>query len=593
MVSFAETVEGTARTQTEDLTWREGSVADRLRHALVHGIVEYIEADTEEARLQHERPLDVIEGPLMAGMQVVGDLFGAGKMFLPQVVKSARVMKRAVAHLHPYMEAEKEASGASHRGRVVLATVKGDVHDIGKNIVGVVLGCNSYDVVDLGVMVSCDEILRTADEQGADFIGLSGLITPSLDEMVYVASEMERRKMTRPLLIGGATTSAKHTAVKIAPAYGGDTVHVIDASRVVGVLSAFENEERAAAFRKQHRAKQATARERYGAGSKRTLLSMDDARARRVPITWRAEDIAEPSFVGTRTVAPISIDTLRRYIDWTFFFAAWELKGRYPSIFDHPEHGAAAKELHEHAEALLDRLAGSGEIEVRATYGIWPAVSDGEEIVLFDAEREREVARLPMLRQQVAMPTGKPQRCLADYVAPRERDDLHDHVGLFTVTAGIGVQALVDRFEAEHDVYNAILTKAIADRLAEACAEMIHERVRSEWGHGESTPLPTKDLIRERYRGIRPAFGYPACPDHRTKRTVFDLLDAPSIGTSLTETCAISPAASVCGMILAHPEAKYFSLGKISADQLADYAARMGLSADEAKRGLSSIIAPD
>ena len=579
LVEFAETVKQGGKKRVVDLTWREGDVNQRLKHALIHGLVDFIEEDTEEARAAHRRPLDVIEGPLMDGMKVVGDLFGAGKMFLPQVVKSARVMKRAVAYLEPFMEDEKDASARpSSQGRVVLATVKGDVHDIGKNIVGVVLGCNNYDVIDLGVMVSCDKILDTAVEQQADIVGLSGLITPSLDEMVYVASEMTRRELDLPLLIGGATTSRQHTAVRIAPKYGHETVHVLDASRVVGVVSPLLDTERRGTFGEENRTKQAALREQFAGRSAKPLLSLSEARLRRPELTFTADHVPTPSFLGRR-VLDVPLGSLRDTIDWTFFFTAWELKGRYPGILTHPKYGEAATELFDAANRLLDEIVRDQSLRAKAVYGFWPAHSDGDDLVVGDH-------RFPMLRQQHDA-EGKPCHSLADFVAPAGAG-VQDHVGAFAVTAGLGCEALVARYEANHDDYHAIMVKALADRLAEACAEWLHARVRAEWGYGIDESFTNEELIAEAYRGIRPAFGYPACPDHTRKRTLFELLDAPAIGVGLTEACAMTPAASVSGLYFAHPEARYFIVGRITKDQVEDYARRTGMSITEVERWLGA-----
>src|SRR5881396_1347011 len=527
MVEFAKTVSGGGAKREVDLRWREGTVEERLAFAVLHGEVGYIEADAEEARQKLGKPLQVIEGPLMDGMRVVGDLFGAGKMFLPQVVKSARAMKRAVAYLEPFMLAEKEASGVRHaRGKLVLATVKGDVHDIGKNIVGVVLGCNNYEVHDLGVMVPADRILDTAVELGADAVGLSGLITPSLDEMVDVAKEMTRRGFTMPLLIGGATTSKQHTAVRIAPAYSGSTVHVLDASRVIGVVSDLLDDDRRPVFDSDNRALQEKLRAQH-TSAQRELLPLDAARESR----WRLDfdALPKPPFTGARTIEP-DLKTLREYIDWTFFFHAWELKGKYPAILDSPSHGAAARELFGHAQELLGEIESQGLLHARGVYGFWPARTDGDDVVLENG------VRFPMLRQQVDHGDDKPYLSLADFVAPAG-----DHVGAFAVTAGLGVDELAARFSAEHDDYRAIMAKALADRLAEAFAEYLHEKVRRDW-YEAGPKMANEDLIRERYRGIRPAFGYPACPDHSEKRTLFDLLDARALGLDLTESCAMTPA---------------------------------------------------
>ncbi|HXK21481.1 MAG TPA: methionine synthase [Myxococcota bacterium] len=590
MVEYAERVKGAGRKKEIDLSWRDAPVEERLSHALVQGVVDFIEQDAEEARKKFARPLQVIEGPLMDGMKIVGDLFGAGKMFLPQVVKSARAMKRAVAYLTPFMEEEKSAS--SSQGRIVMATVKGDVHDIGKNIVGVVLACNNYEVVDLGVMVPCDKILDTAREIGADAIGLSGLITPSLDEMVHVAKEMERRGLDLPLLIGGATTSRQHTAVKIAPQYHESCVHVNDASRAVGVVSALLDPERKRKLDEENREAQLKLRAAYAGNREHKLLPLSQARAARLVLEERLQDFAEPLFLGHRDVSP-PVDALVPFIDWTFFFSAWELKGKYPRIFEHPRFGAQARELHEHALALLERIGREKLLVPRGVYGFFAAASEGDDVVLYgDAERRSELARFPMLRQQSPQPEGRPQLCLSDFVAPVTSPQ-RDHVGAFAVTSGIEAEALAAKFERELDDYNAIMVKAIADRLAEAFAEWLHARVRREWGYGAGETFTHEDLIAERYRGIRPAFGYPACPDHTEKRRLFDLLDAGRAGITLTETCAMRPAASVSGLYFAHPKARYFTVGRIGRDQLADYAARKGWSREEAERWLGPNLAYD
>jgi 5-methyltetrahydrofolate--homocysteine methyltransferase len=571
LVDFAKSVSGAGQKREVDLRWREGSVEDRLKHAVLHGEVAYIEEDAEEARVKYGKPLLVIEGPLMDGMQVVGDLFGAGKMFLPQVVKSARAMKKAVAYLEPFMQAEKEATGDHRvRGRLVLATVKGDVHDIGKNIVGVVLQCNNYEVHDLGVMVPVEKILDTAIELGADVVGLSGLITPSLDEMVVVAKEMTRRDFRIPLLIGGATTSKQHTAVRIAPAYDGTTVHVLDASRVIGVVSDLLDDGRRGKFEQDNAALQEKLRAQHSS-ARRPLLSLGDARARRMRVAF--DDIAKPPFVGRKVVEP-SIAQLREYVDWTFFFHAWELKGKYPAILDSPSHGPAARELFEHAQELLDEIQAKGWLQARGVYGFWPARADGDDIALDNG------VRFPMLRQQVDHGSDKPYLSLADFVSPTG-----DFIGAFAVTAGLGVDELAGRFQAEHDDYRAIMVKALADRLAEAFAEYLHEEVRRAW-YETGPKLSSEELIGEKYRGIRPAFGYPACPDHTEKQTLFDLLDARSIGMELTESGAMTPTAAVSGLYFAHPQSRYFMVGKIGRDQVEDYARRKGMTAAEAERWL-------
>jgi 5-methyltetrahydrofolate--homocysteine methyltransferase len=579
MVSFAETVRGEGTKRELDLSWREAPVEERLAHALVHGIVDFIEEDTEEARRKHARALDVIEGPLMDGMKIVGDLFGAGKMFLPQVVKSARAMKRAVAHLEPFMEAEKEAAGGNGRGqgKIVLATVKGDVHDIGKNIVGVVLGCNNYEVVDLGVMVPADRVLDTAVEEGCDVVGLSGLITPSLDEMVHVAKEMERRGLTLPLLIGGATTSRQHTAVKIAPAYGQPTVHVLDASRVVGVVSDLLEPGRRVRLDEENRATQERLRTLHGEKERKPLLPLARARERRELVAF--DDLAPPAFTGARVVEP-ELALLREYVDWQFFFHAWELKGKFPAILEKP----AARELFDDAQKLLDEILEEGLVKARGVYGFWPARADGDDVVV---EADDGEVRFCFLRQQAEHRDSRPSRCLADWVAPAG-----DHLGAFAVTAGLGADEAAARFEAEQDDYRAIMVKALADRLAEAFAEYLHETARRVW-YETGPKLTSEELIAERYRGIRPAFGYPACPDHSEKGKLFDLLGVESHGIALTENFAMTPAASVAGIYFGHPASRYFAVGRIARDQVEDYAARKRLPVGEVERWLSPNLAYD
>jgi 5-methyltetrahydrofolate--homocysteine methyltransferase len=599
LVEAAATVTGEAQQKAADLAWRREGVAARLGHALVHGILDHLEADLEEARGTYPSPLQIIEGPLMDGMRTVGDLFGAGKMFLPQVVKSARAMKRAVAYLEPFLDALPGAGADSARRSrgtpktIIMATVKGDVHDIGKNIVGVVLGCNSYRIVDLGVMAPCDRILQAAVDEQADVVGLSGLITPSLDEMVFVAREMERRGFTLPLLIGGATTSRQHTALRIAPAYSGSTVHVLDASRAVGVLASLLDALKRPAFDAANRAMQVRVREVYAARAAEPLLPYEAARQNRLRPDWRAEDVPAPSFTGRRLVTDVPLAEIARFIDWTFFFTAWELRGRFPAILDDPEQGAAARSLHQDATRLLDKIVAERSLTAQGVYGIWPAHQDGDDIVLYtDAARARELARFPMLRQQGVLPDDKPNRSLADFVAPRD-SGLADHVGAFAVTAGLGAEALVARYEAERDDYHAIMVKALADRLAEAFAAWLHARVRREWGHGTPDDATPEAAIAERHRGIRPAFGYPACPDHGETARLFALLDAEEIGLSLTERGAMLPAASVCGLYLAHPRARYFAVGRLGRDQVADYARRKGVPPGEVERWLGASLAYD
>ena len=590
LLKFAETVQGSAKDRTEDLTWREATVEKRLSHALVKGIADYIEEDTEEARLKLNRPLEVIEGPLMDGMKVVGELFGSGKMFLPQVVKSARVMKKAVAWLEPFMEAEKEEGDSSSQSKVLLATVKGDVHDIGKNIVGVVLACNGYHVEDLGVMVPSTTILEKAREIDADVIGLSGLITPSLDEMVHVASELQREGLSQPLLIGGATTSRAHTAVKVAPAYSEPSVHVLDASRAVGVVSNLLNAEAKPAFDEENRALQERLRALYEQRRQVPLVSIQQARNNRLTLDWRSDDVAQPEFVGRRVIEDFPLETLREYIDWTFFFATWELNGRFPAILDDPEKGAAARELYENANELLDRIIEEKLLRACGVWGFWPAAGDGDDIVLYtDAERGHELARFPMLRQQERRTeTQSTFSSLADFVAPAE-SGLADHIGAFAVTAGLGADELAAGFERDGDDYNAIMAKALADRLAEAFAECLHRTARQEWGYENGAAFTNEQLIAEAYRGIRPAFGYPACPDHSEKDKLFELLAAGDAGMALTESWAMTPAASVSGIYLGHPEARYFQVGRVEIDQVEDYARRKGIP----RRTIESAIRPN
>ncbi|MGO1056765.1 methionine synthase [Crossiella sp. CA198] len=576
LVAHAETVSGRGTQRVLDLSWREAPVAARLSHALVHGIVDFIEEDTEEARQQLPRPLEVIEGPLMDGMKIVGDLFGAGKMFLPQVVKSARVMKRSVAYLEPFMEAEKEAARkaglatvARGNGKVVLATVKGDVHDIGKNIVGVVLGCNNYEVIDLGVMVPAAKILDVAVAEGADAVGLSGLITPSLDEMVNVAAEMERRGLKLPLLIGGATTSRQHTAVRIAPAYQATTVHVLDASRVVGVVSDLMDEDRAEELAERNRVDQDRLREQHEARESKPVLPVEVARANFEPVSF--ENLPVPEFTGIRTVSP-DLPTLRTMIDWQFFFLAWELKGKYPKILEQP----VAKELFDEANVLLDQIIANGSLTAQGVYGYWPAHSEGDDIVAGTPAGE---IRFPMLRQQTEKPENRPNRCLADYIAPAG-----DHLGGFAVAIH-GAETLAAGFEANHDDYRSIMVKALADRLAEAFAEYIHLEARRAWYEPGTEPV-LADLHAERFRGIRPAFGYPASPDHSQKQELFELLAAEKVGLGLTESFAMTPAAAVSGLLFANEGAKYFTVGRLGKDQVEDYAKRRGMPLTEVERWL-------
>jgi 5-methyltetrahydrofolate--homocysteine methyltransferase len=557
----------------------------------VKGIDAYIEIDAEEARVKLGRPLLVIEGPLMDGMGVVGDLFGAGKMFLPQVVKSARVMKKAVAHLTPYMEAEKAAMVAAGevvkaQGKILLATVKGDVHDIGKNIVGVVLACNNYDVIDLGVMVSCEKILERARAEKVDMIGLSGLITPSLDEMVHVAKEMERQNFKLPLLIGGATTSRAHTAVKIAPHYSQPVVHVLDASRAVPVTTSLLSDDGKEEFVVRHRAEYEALRKAHAA-PRQQVVSLHVARSRRTPIAWRIEDLPAPEFTGVRVLDRFPLATLREFIDWTPIFHAWGLKGAYPRIFEHAEQGEQARQIFTDANALLDRIIEKNLIIARGVYGLFPAGAVGDDVALYtDASRTEELTRFHFLRQQANREGSEPCRSLADFIAPKETG-LPDHIGAFAVTSGIGLKEVCDRFRADNDDYNAIMAEAIADRLAEAFAECLHKRVRDEWGYGRDENLTPEELIHEKYRGIRPAPGYPACPDHTEKGAIWSLLNVQvNTGMVITESFAMWPGSSVSGLYFAHPESRYFSLGKIDRDQVVDYHLRKGMTVAEVERWL-------
>jgi 5-methyltetrahydrofolate--homocysteine methyltransferase len=619
LVEFAENVKAKDKTPVADKAWRREPVEERLKHALVKGIVDYIDIDTEEARQKCKRPLDVIEGPLMAGMSVVGDLFGSGKMFLPQVVKSARVMKKSVAYLLPFMEAEKSA-GAKPQGRIVMATVKGDVHDIGKNIVGVVLQCNNYDVVDLGVMVPAAKILETAREKQADVIGLSGLITPSLDEMVHVAQEMEREGFRLPLLIGGATTSRAHTAVKIAPHYQASTVHVLDASRAVGVVNSLLNQNLKSEFDKKTREDYERLRREHSARTQRkNLLKLEEARANRTRIDWSNYAPPKPEFLGVRVhqtvtrseieefrgtsfkvmqrnpssslrspqddaVRSFSLRTLAEYIDWSPFFHAWELRGRYPGIFEDPKIGKQARELFDDAQKLLDRIVAKNLLIARGVHAFWRANSIGDDVDLYaDDERTKKLATFYFLRQQIQKPAGQFNHCLADFVAPQSED----YLGGFAVSIH-GADELAEEFKREHDDYSAIMTKALADRLAEAFAEYLHKQTRIAWGFGREEQLSQADLIREKYRGIRPAAGYPACPDHAEKRTLFDLLAAENnADVTLTESFAMHPGASVSGLYFSHPDAKYFGVGQLGHDQVVDYATRRGESVSAVEKRLA------
>jgi 5-methyltetrahydrofolate--homocysteine methyltransferase len=596
LVEFARTVGRKEKADAQQLAWRDAPVEERLKHALIQGIADFIDADVEEARHQYARPLQIIEGPLMDGMGVVGDLFGAGKMFLPQVVKSARVMKKAGAYLLPYMEAEKQAGGAASarraRGTIVTATVKGDVHDIGKNIVGVVLGCNDYEVIDLGVMVPCERILQTARERRADMIGLSGLITPSLDEMAHVAREMEREGFEVPLLIGGATTSAKHTAVKIAPAYHGPVVHVKDASRCVGVVDRIMRPEQRPELDRENRAAQQREREAFARRRQRKLVPYAEARARRFRIDWQSAPVARPEFVGARVLRDFPLQEIVPYIDWSPFFMAWELSGKYPHILADATVGTEATKLFNDANRLLNRIVDKRLLTAHAVYGFFPANADSDDLVVYtDDSRSQERLRFPMLRQQWEREGQTSFRSLADYLVPAD-SGVADYLGAFAVTAGAGTDELVRHFESEHDDYNAIMAKALADRLAEAFAELLHERARREWGYGRGEALSKEDLIAEKYRGIRPAAGYPSCPDHTEKKPLWQLLRPDeAAGIRLTESYAMYPGASVSGWYFSHPQARYFAVDLVTRDQVEDYAARKRMPRKEVERWLAPNLA--
>lgn len=584
LLDIADQVQGQARENKEDLSWREQSVEKRLEHALVKGIADYVVEDSEEARLKYARPIEVIEGPLMDGMNRVGDLFGSGQMFLPQVVKSARVMKRSVAHLQPFIEAEK-AEGAKAKGKILMATVKGDVHDIGKNIVGVVLQCNNYEVIDLGVMVPWTVILQQADELKVDIIGLSGLITPSLDEMCTVAAEMERKGLKTPLMIGGATTSKVHTAVKVMPNYSGPLVHVLDASRAVGVASTLLSDEHRDAFIMDTATEYTILREKRLANPKGDrLISLDAARANAMAIDFAATPPLAPTFTGTKTFDDCPLVRLIDRIDWTPFFRTWELAGNYPAILEDKVVGESARSLFADAQDMLSKIVAEKWLTAKAVIGFWPASSEGDDVVLGSGER------FSFLRQQISKREGRANACLADYIAPKGTDDW---IGGFAVTAGIGIEDKLKEFDATHDDYQSILLKALADRLAEAFAEHMHERVRKEfWGFGKDEDLSNSDLIREKYQGIRPAPGYPACPNHADKRTLFDLLGAETeADITLTESFAMLPTAAVSGFYFAHPEAKYFGVGKIGENQLEDFAKRQNLDLEDARRLLRPNLA--
>jgi 5-methyltetrahydrofolate--homocysteine methyltransferase len=591
LTNYAERVAGGGKVIQKDLRWRESSVEERLSHALVKGITDYIDEDTEEARQKYTSPLQVIEGPLMDGMNIVGDLFGAGKMFLPQVVKSARVMKKSVAYLTPYIDAEKAISGGSAKGKILMATVKGDVHDIGKNIVGVVLACNNYEIIDLGVMVSADRILTAAKEHGADIIGLSGLITPSLDEMVHVAKEMQRQGFTTPLLIGGATTSKTHTALKIDPQYEGPVIYVLDASRSVGVVSQLltQEENTADQFVQNTKTEYAELRDKRAASaSDKEYISIDEARAQKVKLDWTLYEPTTPAQLGTQVWNDIRIETLIPYIDWTPFFASWQLKGKYPTIFRDAFVGVEAQKLYDHAQEMLDLIVKENRLTVKAVTGIFEAQSEGDDIVLYDPQTGDKSDTIHFLRQQRKKSDGLPYQCLADYVAPIGSAK-KDYFGAFAVSAGFGLEPWVKMYEDQHDDYNAIMMKALADRFAEALAEYLHQVNRTDiWGYSKGEILSNEALIAEKYKGIRPAPGYPACPDHTEKDKLWKILDAEKhTGIFLTESKAMYPAASVSGWYIGHPESKYFGLGNISKDQVIDYAKRKQMDVKEIEKWLS------
>lgn len=592
LVAFAETVSADGKKDTVSAEWRNKPVEERLSHALVKGIIDHVIDDTEEARNAYDDPLAVIEGPLMDGMDIVGDLFGSGKMFLPQVVKSARVMKKAVAYLIPYIEEQKKERGDTRaKARILLATVKGDVHDIGKNIVGVVLACNNYEVIDLGVMVPADKILKEAKTRQVDIVGLSGLITPSLDEMAHVASEMERNGFELPLLIGGATTSRVHTAVKIAPQYSGPVVHVLDASRSVTVVNHLTNQNDRLNFAKKIETEYEELRKSHSRRtSRKTYLPLNVARANRTQIDWNEKDICRPAKAGVTVFDPVDLREIRRYIDWNPFFIAWQLKGKYPKIFEDPVVGEEARKLFDDANKLLDKVIANKWLTAKAVVGLFPANSVGDTIEIYaDEQRDKIIERFHMLRQQAKKRSGEPNKSLADYIAPKE-SGLKDYIGGFAVTAGLGIEKIIERFEKDHDDYNKIMIKALADRLAEALAELMHEKVRRElWGYAKGEQLENENLIREEYRGIRPAPGYPANPDHTEKPTLFRLLNAETnTGIRLTENYAMYPASSVSGLYFSHPASQYFTIGNIGKDQVADYAERKKMEVEEVEHWLSS-----
>lgn len=595
LLEFAETVKGSAKKIEEEDEWRKGTVEERLTHALVKGIIDFIDHDTEEARQKYGKPLHVIEGPLMSGMNVVGDLFGAGKMFLPQVVKSARVMKKSVAYLTPYLEEEKRKNGTSGKAaaRILLATVKGDVHDIGKNIVGVVMACNNYDIVDLGVMVPPDKIIEAAKRERVDIVGLSGLITPSLDEMVHVAKEMQREKMQLPLLIGGATTSRIHTAVKIDPVYDGPVVHVLDASRSVPVASELINPETRTAFRDNVKKEYSVMRTDHASRQEaKTYVTLDQARANKTRVNWDVTEFTEPVFTGRKEFVNYPLSEIRKYIDWTPFFQTWMLAGRFPGILQDPVVGSEAKKLFDDANKMLDEIARDGSLQANGVVAFYPAASTGDDVALFENKKSTaSFATFHFLRQQNKKAQNLPNFSLADFIAPEKH---RDYLGMFAVTAGLGLEKLVARHKANHDDYSEIMAKAIADRLAEAFAECLHEKVRRElWGYAKDEKLSNEDLITEAYQGIRPAPGYPACPDHTEKKLLFELLQAEKVGITLTESYAMYPGAAVSGFYFSHPESRYFGLGKIEKDQVIDYAKRKQMTVEEIEKWLAPNLSYD
>jgi 5-methyltetrahydrofolate--homocysteine methyltransferase len=596
LVTYAEEIKDDQQEgpKKKEKSWREKPVEERIKHSLVKGIVDHIVDDVEEARLQYDEPIEVIEGPMMDGMNVVGDLFGDGKMFLPQVVKSARVMKKGVAHLVPYIEkAQRKRGPEKPKARVLLATVKGDVHDIGKNIVAVVLRCNNYDVIDMGVMVPSDKILKEAKQQKVDIIGLSGLITPSLDEMVHVAEEMKRQELTYPLLIGGATTSRIHTAVKIAPVYDQPVIHVLDASRSVTVVSSLMANGRRKEFLESIDKEYEGLREQFSnRRKKKKMLPLDKARENRTVIDWGKAEIPKPAKTGLNPIDDMSLETLRNYIDWSPFFIAWEMKGKFPAILEDEKYGKEAEKLYNDANKLLDQIIEKKMIRAKGVCGLFPANSVADDIEIYnDENRDEVIASLHTIRQQSQKRRGEPNKALSDYIAPKE-SGRQDYIGGFAVTAGIGVRELVKKFEADHDDYQAIMVKALADRFAEAFAEYLHEKVRKElWGYAPEENFTNQELIEEKYTGIRPAPGYPAQPDHTEKSILFNLLDAEKhTGISLTEHFAMDPASSVCGLYFSHPKAQYFNVGKINRDQVADYASRKKMSREAMEKWLKPIL---